>query len=378
MSGHTELDSEPCIRVGIITAGEPEISRGSDRTVISNVLIGEGFHWAAQIKGVYEGELQELQNPQGNIHVLNILPLERYLMSVISSEMNPRAPIEFMKAHAVISRSWAMRKICHKDETSSGTSVSDINTIRAWEESDSHKGFDVCSDDHCQRYQGLTNEVGSSERAAEAITSTRGEVLMDAQGDIADARFYKCCGGMTEIFSSCWADRDYSYLVSQSDPWCDLSDMNDKEKSEFLCGILKDYDRSTIDFHDWEETVTKSGIASRLMSRHGIDIGEVKSIRALDRGASGRLISLLVEGSKGSVTVGKELAIRRLLSERCLRSSWFEPEDTGENIILRGHGWGHGVGLCQIGAARMAREGKNYKEILGFYYPGAIIRKIYE
>lgn len=384
------MRQEPEIRVGIITDGKPEVTPTAEGVMVSNLLIGEGFHWQQRIPARLPGRIETID---GGNKIINIVPMERYLEAVIGSEMSAEAPIEFLKAHAVISRSWAMRKLlpeCKEEKRNGeieGCSAEDKERnglivdrwgkieIRRWEESDSHHGFDVCSDDHCQRYQGLP-ECGNA-RTSEAIESTRGEVLLDSHGEIADARFSKCCGGMTEHFSSCWRDEDFDYLPGQKDDWCDLSDMPEEEREQFLRSILKGYDQATRDYHDWSVTVRKSDIAANLRKQYNINVGNVSKLYPTERGISGRITRLCIEGTTDAVVVGKELTIRRLLSERCLYSSWFDAENHGDVFILRGHGWGHGVGLCQIGAARMAYAGKDYREILRFYYPGTEISKIY-
>lgn len=360
---------EPSIKVGLITSGKPVIRKEHDEFIISNVLIGEGFHWEKTIPIKVKGNIVMLDSPQENIHCINTLPIESYLESVAGSEMNPSAPEEFLKAHAVISRSWALRKLQprHQNRPTDPTVT--------WEESDDHIGFDVCSDDHCQRYQGIQD---NEERMISAVKQTRGEVLTVAPGDIADARFSKCCGGRTEIFSTCWADSDLPYLKSFEDPWCDLGNMDRETRTRFLDSILKNYDRTTIDFYLWEENIDKDLLSTKIKDRYGIDLGSISSLEKKDEGASGRIKLLKIKGDKGSVTVGKELTIRRLLSDSCLYSSWFDIKETSCGFKLKGRGWGHGVGLCQIGAARMAFEGKDYREILQFYYPGTKIEKLYD
>lgn len=378
------------IRVGIITDGPAKIHLSTNGFEVSNLLIGEGFHWQQTVSATFIGACENLEEPQGNIHIVNRLPLEQYLESVIASEMNPAAPVEFMKAHAVISRSWAMKKImCKQQKEYKSCSISaktsscvneptpqntPVHDITSWEESDSHMLFDVCSDDHCQRYQGVPTQYARN--AIEAVKSTRGLILVDHEGEIVDARFSKCCGGRTEIFSSCWDETNRSYLISQQDPWCDLSDMPASQREELLQSALKDYDQNTYDFHDWQTFVNKEELRKRFKDIYNLDIGNIVSMFAKERGESGRITRLAVIGDKGAATIGKTLAIRRLLASGCLKSSWFEFEDYNDGFTLHGHGWGHGVGLCQIGAARMAYEGKTCEEILGFYYPGTTLKSV--
>lgn len=369
------------IKVGLITDGAPIIEpmslNGFDGYHVKNLLIGNGFHWQKDRDVFIPGDLIFLNMKQSDIHMINIVPVEQYLLSVISSEMNPEAPVEFLKAHAVISRSWAMRKVIGTHEDNSSGKLSRPESIIDWEEADEHIGFHVCSDDHCQRYQGLPEII--PDNARQAIASTEGLVLRDSSGRIADARFSKCCGGITEIFSSCWADRDYDYLISQKDPWCDLSSMSEDEKNRFLTMVLKSYDRGTHDFFSWKRIIYGDEISERLKSRFKMDIGLVTSMKILKKGASHRAVKLRLEGEKGNFEIGKELAIRRLLVPDCLYSSWFDIHKVDKagrpGFLLSGRGWGHGVGLCQIGAANMALNGKSFSEILEFYYPGTTISR---
>ncbi len=304
--------------------------------ILYGVTIGKQFHWQRQMAQSFAGSLKFIVDGDA-ITAINTIGIEDYLLSVISSEMKATAPLELLKAHAVISRSWVMSNL--------GT----------------HGLYDVCADDHCQRYQGLGMAVGENVRRA--IDETWGE-LLKYDGELCDTRYSKCCGGLTELFSSCWEDRDYPYLQSVEDPYCDCED------SEVLSTVLNDYDLESRDFHDWEVRYPASELSSLIRSK-GEDVGEVQELIPLQRGASGRITSLKVKGSKGEITVGKELAIRRLLSTTHLKSSWFDVSREGDVFVLKGHGWGHGVGLCQIGAAVMASKGFGYKEILSYYYKGA-------
>lgn len=367
---------EPEITVGLITDGLPEIDRTSSGIRIRNLLIGEGFHWQTVIEAIVKGEITVCDEPQGNIRIVNRLPVESYLESVVGSEMNPDAPAEFLKAHAVISRGWAIRKTLYPKDRHLPHSIHHGPEITEWEESGSHTGFDVCSDDHCQRYQGWNPDINKA--ACLAVQATRGLALTDARGTVADTRFSKCCGGRTEVFRSCWSDTDLDYLKSVQDPWCDLSGMDHASRHDFLKRVLKDYDRTTEGFHDWTATVSSRTIRQRINDKYGTDIGEITGLSAVERGASGRITRLLIQGADGQISVGKTLAIRRLLAADCLKSSWFEAERTADGFHLKGHGWGHGVGLCQIGAARMASEGKGFREILEHYYPNTHLTKLYE
>lgn len=371
----THLPSEPEIRVGIITDGNPDICGA----IVKNQLIGSGFHWQRAREAEMEGRFELLGEAEDGINLVNVLPVESYLKSVISSEMNPDSPIESLKAHAIISRSWAMRKQLRLDDALSEGKARHGNHVNTWEESDSHLQFDVCSDDHCQRYQGVGARL--SPMAIEAVEATRGLVLCQQNGCVADARFSKCCGGRTEKFSTCWADKEYSYLQSVEDPWCNPESIDAEKLPGFLNRVLKDYDLPTTDYYRWHTTITRRAIATNLHKQHGIDIGEIREISVEKRGASGRAERLKIIGTTGEASIGKELAIRRLLSDSCLYSSWIEINETEKDsdaFLISGRGWGHGVGLCQIGAAAMALGGKDFREILSFYYPGTIIRALYE
>lgn len=366
------------ISVGLLTDGFPEYNAaeyfGMEGFVIRNLLIGHGFHWRKKLETFVPGTITVLSESQPPVRSVMTLPLEQYVLSVISSEMNPEAPLEFLKAHAVISRSWAARKILDKTGCPDPGKIHRKNLVIDWEEADSHIGFDVCSDDHCQRFQGFAENIPAS--AAQAVESTRGLVLKDKDGKIADARFSKCCGGRTELFSSCWGDKDFDYLISREDPWCDLSGMEESARNAFLSSVLKNYDLNTRDFYAWSRSVGKQWLREQIIKKYELDVGNVKAMNVVDRGPSGRVMRLVVEGDQEKIEIGKELAIRRLLAPDCLYSSRFEIKDAGDRFELIGRGWGHGVGLCQIGAARMAAEGQDFRQIVDFYYPSASLEYI--
>lgn len=360
------------------TAGGLRIYRplsAESRMLAEGVRIGIDFHWDCDVSMRLAGTIEVAERADGRIDLYNTLDTETYLRSVISSEMNPEAPQEFLKAHAIISRSWLMGKLSGRHASGNQPGEERPDEVCRWVDTADHTGFDVCADDHCQRYQG---ENRLNEAACRAVDATAGIVLTDSQGEIADARFSKCCGGVSELFSTCWQDADYDYLQPVADPWCDLSRLSTAERDEILGRILVSYDRTTVDFHDWEARVSGSDISRRLKERYGADVGTVSALIADRRGPSGRIIRLKVSGDKGTFFVGKELEIRRLLSDSCLYSSWFDAEADGEGgFLLRGHGWGHGVGLCQIGAAMMSLAGKSHREILDFYYPGTSLTQLY-
>ena len=308
--------------------------------VLYGVTIGKDFHWQQKVDQKFAGSLKFIV--EGNvITAINRVGVEDYLLSVISSEMKPTASLEFLKAHAVISRSWVM---------------SNLRT---------HEHYDVCADDHCQRYQGVSMIQG--ETARKAVDQTWGQVLT-CNGQLCDTRFSKCCGGRTELFSTCWEDKDYPYLQSVEDPYCDCEDAG------ILKTVLNDYDLQTRDFHDWEVRYTRDEVSDLFRRRTGLNVGMIRELEPLETGVSGRIKKLRVIGTSDVAVIGKELAIRKALSESHLKSSAFTIRWEGDTLVLNGHGWGHGVGLCQIGAAVMASKGYDYKEILRYYYAGTEVK----
>lgn len=369
----TLFDREPTLRVGIPFRGEAPTPLGEGGWLLSSSDIGRGFHWKRGIRIVLPGDITT-DRERGII--INSVPVEKYLECVVGSEMNPEAPIEFLKAHAIVSRSWALHKTLHQQENGLPDSP-----LESWEDTADHsgEGFDVCNDDHCQRYQGLQP---LSDAAREAIGATRGRALLDSDGNLADARFSKCCGGKTEIFSTCWQEKDFPYLVSQEDPWCDLSRIYPEERTHLLSTILKPYDldRTPEEYvwDEWEAEISAETLRERVLATYGRDLGTIIRIEDSRRGPSGRIRNLRIIGENGELTVGKELPIRRLLSPDCLMSSNFTATTEDGKIRLRGRGWGHGVGLCQIGAAAMAHEGASCEEILQFYYPATKLKRLYD
>ena len=347
--------------------------------ILYGVTIGVDFHWQRKQDQTFAGSLKFIVE-DGKVTAVNRVGIEDYLVSVISSEMKASASLEFLKAHAVISRSWVLSQIENRLRGNDGAEAVKLpqapgELIRWWDHDD-HKLFDVCADDHCQRYQGLTNAVGENVR--KAVDETWGQVL-EYDGKICDARFSKCCGGMMERFSTCWEDRNYPYLQALPDTpgedpaghcFCDTAD------EAILAQVLNDYDLETKDFYRWEVRYGRAQLSELVSRRTGIVFGEVRDLVPVERGPSGRISRLKVVGSARTMVIGKELMIRRMLSESHLKSSAFDVEWQDDEVILRGRGWGHGVGLCQIGAAVMSFKGYGYKEILGHYYPGADLERI--
>ncbi len=350
--------------------------QGDDSTFsLHDVTIGRQFHWERQETQTFRGKLQ-LMVDESKIVAINQLPVETYLASVISSEMKATCPLEFLKAAAVISRSWLLAQMEKRQKGPAQAffqfKKTDTELIR-WHDQEEHTIFDVCADDHCQRYQGITRQV--SDEVQRAIDATRGQVLTSDE-QVCDTRFGKCCGGMTNDFENCWEDKPHSYLHAVSDPYCDTHD------TALLATVLNDYDQETPDFHDWTVVYTQEELHDIITERLGRDLGPILRLEDVERGRSGHLVRLRIVGQDGEFTIGKELEIRRTLSRTHLKSSNFTVEYDGQEIpqrfVLHGHGWGHGVGLCQIGAAVMASEGHPYDDILHHYYDGAEITKVYE
>lgn len=368
-------DDEMMIEVGIATDGKPRMYKEGCITVVENVLIGTGFHWEQRLICRFPGEIRSAPENLYPFTLINRLPLETYLECVVGSEMNPDAPAEFLRAHAIVSRSWAAGKILGIHSGEKDKSVGKIfsdNKIIDWEDTEDHEGFHLCNDDHCQRYQGIQPLTDEGRRA---IRDTAGMVIVSAGGDLIDARFSKCCGGHTELFSSCWQNTNPAGLESFYDPWCDLSGMTPGERDALLRTVLKGYDRSTGGGYRWQRTLYGDEMRRLINERYGIDVGKIEDLHPCVTGESGRITLLKITGDKRSIVLGKELAIRRTLARDCLFSSAFEvvsASDTNgvRQFNIEGKGWGHGVGMCQVGAARMAAEGKTAEEILRFYYPG--------
>ena len=373
----------------------PDVSAKTFFTV-SNVKIGIDFHWQRIQEQSFRGGLLLTANNADTFHLINIIPLEEYLASVISSEMSAEAPLEFLKAQAVTARSWLLAMLAKKKSTKALPEKKD-DEILVWQDVNDHQAFDVCADDHCQRYQGITRII--SDQVARAIDATRGTFLTSAD-QICDARYYKCCGGRTDVFSSAWESESPPYLqsivdsnlshppvssetdavdwlISTPPAYCNTTD------KALLARILPAFDQETPNFYRWQVTYTRQELEAILKKKSGIDFGELQHIIPVERGPSGRIYKLKITGSKKAIIVGKELEIRRWLSESHLYSSAFvvvseHAADGGiQHFIFHGGGWGHGVGLCQIGAAVMADKGHKAEEILAHYFTGAGIEKLY-
>jgi len=404
---------------GVQTLGEEDFRcrpQGDAAFSLSNVTIGVNFHWERREVQTFQGALSLFAADDDTLTAINELALEDYLASVISSEMSAAAPLEFLKAHAVTSRSWLMAMLEKKDavkrdgEAAVGENeVSMANNrkvgrlpptggeIIRWYGREEHARFDVCADDHCQRYQGVTKII--TDQVRQAIDVTRGIFLVH-DGGICDARYHKACGGRTEDFAKVWENIAVPYLTSVSDAPVDFPPATSEEDAErwissslpAYCNttdshalrlVLPSFDQETTDFFRWEVSYPREELETLILRKSGIDFGELHALIPLERGPSGRIIRLRIEGSKHTVIVGKELEIRRWLSPSHLYSSAFivrsERDDDGKAVRFRleGAGWGHGVGLCQIGAAMMAMQGYPMEDILGHYFRGATLQKFY-
>jgi stage II sporulation protein D len=384
--------------------------------VLKNVTIGIGFHWERDEDQEFEGGLT-LQVEGNKIRAINSVPLESYLKSVISSEMSAMNDQNLLNAHAIVSRSWLLAQIqnrgksktttdCHASANATARNDSALNEVVKWYDREDHNTFDVCADDHCQRYQGITKVI--SENARKAIEATRGQVLM-YNSEICDARFSKCCGGISEDFENVWqpvkvpylvavrdlipnpaspdsyrgwnpfgVNEDETFITSSPEAFCNTTD------PEVLSQVLIDFDRATTNFFRWTVQYTQQELLELIARKSGIDFGEIIDLIPMERGNSGRIIRLKIIGTKKEMIVGKELEIRKWLSESHLYSSAFVVEklfsegvEIPSQFILRGAGWGHGVGMCQIGAAVMSRKGYTPNQILEHYLPGATIKSIY-
>ncbi|RHR80656.1 SpoIID/LytB domain-containing protein [Odoribacter sp. AF15-53] len=376
----------------------PEDYDSSDFDLL-NVIIGINFHWQRTENQKFKGTLKIIDEEK-HLTAVNLLPLEDYLLSVISSEMSATSSLELLKAHAVISRSWLIaQKLKNKTLTTDYQScIQDKHRYIRWYDREDHANFDVCADDHCQRYQGCSKAYTPAVR--QAIEATRGEVLT-YEGKICDARFSKCCGGVSERFDNTWEPVNHPYLtkIIDSDTLTTVPNLSQEEEAkkwilsspdvfcntqdkEILSNVLNDYDQETRDFFRWQVSYTPTELSALVLSRIGIDFGLIQSIEPLQRGVSGRIIQLRINGTKKSMVIGKELVIRKAFSKSHLYSSAFivETEKDTSGIPIRftfkGAGWGHGVGLCQIGAAVMSAKGYGYQEILSHYFPGTKLETI--
>ncbi len=388
---------------------------------LQDVTIGINFHWERKEVQRFKGKLKIIVEDD-KLTAINIISIEDYLTSVISSEMSATASLELLKAHAVISRSWLLNKLRIENEklknkmqpdNADSAAISQFSTLNSqfikWYDHEAHKNFDVCADDHCQRYQGITR--ASTPQAVEAVSATRGEALI-YEGKICDARFSKCCGGAFEEFQNCWENVRHPYLIGQrdsrtenllpdlsieaeADKWIRTSPVAfcNTQDEKILSQVLNNYDQETADFYRWKVCYSQQELSELVHKRSGIDFGKIIDLIPIERGTSGRLVRLKIVGTLRTLTIGKELEIRRTLSTSHLYSSAFvvdkeykeeyreckeEEPKIPSRFILTGAGWGHGVGLCQIGAAVMGEQGYKYEEILSHYYPGSTIERQYK
>ncbi|QUB48310.1 SpoIID/LytB domain-containing protein [Prevotella nigrescens] len=372
---------------------------------LEDVTIGVNFHWERKEAQTFLGKLRFIVE-DNNICAINELPVETYLTSVISSEMRATSSLELLKAHAVISRSWLLaqmeqRKAENNNVEKQPSFFKTNEEIVRWYDREDHKQFDVCADDHCQRYQGITK--AANKHVVEAIQQTAGEILT-SHGEICDARYSKCCGGAVEEFQYCWENIKKPYLQALPDTLPDttpLPDLTDEAVArqwilsspdtfcnttdqKVLSQVLNDFDQETTDFYRWTQTYSQAEVKQLLEEKLEVQFGDIIDLVPLSRGKSGRIYRLKIVGKERTLIIGKELEIRRALSKSHLYSSAFivEKADIKDGVpqkfIIKGAGWGHGVGLCQIGAAMMGKQGYRYEEILLHYYKGAEITKAYQ
>lgn len=375
----------------------------SDSFELNNVTIGIKFHWERKENQHFLGALKIIVDDNEKLTAINIITVEQYLTSVISSEMSATASFELLKAHAVISRSWLLSNIGYqksKEKVLESTQIANEEGYIKWYDRQAHTRFNVCADDHCQRYEGITRVTTNAVK--QAVLATYGEVLT-YKGDICDARFSKCCGGVLEEFQNCWEKESHPYLHKKRDsksvdwvPNLKIEKAADKwirsspesfcntTDKQILSQVLNNYDQETTDFYRWKIEYTQSELADIIKEKSGIDFGNIIDLIPVERGTSGRLVRLKFVGTKKTMIIGKELEIRKLLSKSHLYSSAFVIDKYDYNdqqipgrFVLTGAGWGHGVGLCQIGAAVMGAKGYNYDEILRHYFTGAAIEKKY-
>jgi SpoIID/LytB domain protein len=383
---HKKME-QPKINVGILSADEICVKNNpaNESFILKDVVFGIDFHWERREDQEFRGELKIIRE-KGKLTAVNVIPLEEYLESVISSEMAATSSIELLKAHAVVSRSWLMAQIekarrhdhphpCPEQDTPD-------EYIRWWGRED-HENFDVCADDHCQRYLGISRI--STPFASRAVADTFGEFLT-WEGEICDTRYYKCCGGRTERFETCWESIAHPYLTSVADSDADGHVFCNTSDRAILGQVLNDFDLETNDFYRWQQSFTQQELSQLIRRKTGLDFGGIRDLIPVETGDSGRIVRLKIVGVKCTKIIGKELMIRKALSETHLYSSAFTVEKIGQTaetdslpsaFVLHGSGWGHGVGLCQIGAAVMAAKGYNYRQILAHYFPESKLERLY-
>ena len=381
-------------------------TEADDYFSLKNVTIGLNFHWEQKEDQNFRGDLK-LMIENGKVRAINLVPLEEYLRSVISSEMSATSSMELLKAHAVISRSWLLAQLEKSKKLQSSnqeyqTTQQNENELIRWYDREDHDLFDVCADDHCQRYQGITKII--SEKASQAIDATFGEVLF-SENEICDARFSKCCGGVTENFEHVWEPVRHGYLTKIVDSEHKLAattcvDLRQEDEAnewikskpstfcnttdkKILSQVLPNFDQKTADFFRWKVQYSQSELATLIQKKTGFEFGQIIRLEAIERGHSSRIIKLKITGTKKTLTIGKELEIRRTLSESHLYSSAFVVDHLDiqngipQQFAFIGAGWGHGVGLCQIGAAVMGEKGYNYPSILKHYFRDVELKKLY-
>lgn len=370
-TGEIELDGQ---KLGSTVRIVLDTNNTSSHITVSNIMIGIQFHWQKHEDLDYRGIIEVGFNNQGKLVVINEIDLENYLVSVNSSEMTSDCPIGLLESQTVVARNTVLATMGKHH----------YNT-----------NFHLCSDDHCQCYHGKKREQQVSRQAVE---NTWGRILLHGD-EICDARYSKICGGIMEDYRYVWENRDIPYMVSgiDSDEEINYPANTEETAKELIDTSLPAYCNtdlhklpenlanlySTQNLFRWEVTYPREELESLISEKTGKDIGELQDIIPLERGDSGRLIYINLVGSDKTLKIGKELEIRRVLSKSHLYSSCFyvrkEMGTDGKvsRFILKGAGWGHGVGLCQVGATVMASKKIPYQKILEHYYKNTNLVSLY-
>ncbi len=325
---------------------------------LHDIPIGRGFHWERHERLSYRGELHLFASRGDGLTAMNRIPLETYIRSTVFSEMGPDLPDAFLAAQAVAARS---------------TVLATANRHHRGE------GFHLCNDDHCQCYQGVLREP---QVISPALGETEGEILV-SNGRPVDARYAKCCGGVSETYEAVWGGEGHPYFISRPCGEFETADLTQEQNmQEFLSQRAPAFCNDELhayperwreeSYFRWQREYNASELQTLIEAKVGIEVGTVRELRPIKRGASGRILILEIVGSKQTLRIYRELEIRRVLFLSHLPSSCFIVETEGkgpDKFRLIGAGWGHGVGLCQLGAAAMAHKGRSKQRILEHYYP---------
>jgi len=354
----------------------------SNNIYLSPIKAGRGFHWQKSIPIQVLGDIR-ISSFESSLFVINAIYLEDYLMCVATSEMSGDCPKALLEAQTIAARSWI---------------------LAAEEKKHNHLNLDACNDDCCQRYQGITN---LNQESIKAANNTRGIVLIH-NGMICDARYSKSCGGITENNNNVWdmdskpylcsvydgkASKEYDvssdlsfrkWLSNETSSYCSPNFITEKNLDKFLGNVDKQGS-----YYRWSVSYDNNELVSLVFAKTGKKFETIINLKTTKRGNSGRVLSLdiigvLDDNTNFSLSIGSEYEIRRILHPEFLYSSAFTIESNSEHnnktnrFTLNGAGWGHGVGLCQIGALGMALDGGKTEEILLHYYQSSQIRNLYE